>query len=339
MNEFRTTFQKRKAHPAFNPSLGLKNPHSQTILSSIGPRKRLISKRFEANRARQKSMLLNGGDGVRLEGYHNVAGDKRGAKLAILIHGWEGSHESTYMQSMAQELLDNGIDVFRLNLRDHGDTHSLNREIFNSTLIDEVINAIADLQTRIEYQETYLVGFSLGGNFCLRVASMRQNQSVSLRRVIAFCPVIHASQSNVVLNQRSNYLYGKYFVRKWKRSLRKKLEHWPEFEYASSLASMNTLDEMNRQLIPKYTSFKDLETYFDAYAITGERMAETIAPCHLFFAKDDMIIPVEGIDELAINPDLHVTVTEHGGHCGYIKNWKWDCWQDEQALKLIQEDL
>lgn len=337
MSEINSTFQKSKLSDEFKPAFGLRNPHSQTILSSVGFRKRLISKRFQPYVSAQRQMLLSGGEDVRLVGYLNQAGKRPARQLAILIHGWEGSHESTYIQSMAVELLKAGIDVFRLNLRDHGDSHHLNKALFNSTLIDEVMLAIEDLQSRLVYEQSHLIGFSLGGNFSLRVGAMAHELDISLNSVIAFCPLVHAAQSNLSLNQASNFVYGRYFVRKWKRSLRKKLEHWPEYDYADKLNSLKTLHEMNEALVPAYTDFKDTKTYFDAYAINGERMAKTIAPCYLFFAKDDMIIPIEGIHELADNPDIHITVTEQGGHCGYIKNWKWDCWQDEQALKIIQQ--
>ena len=205
MNEIREIFPKSKIAESFKPVFGLRNAHAQTILSSVGPRKAIIAKRFAKFRKHQQSMLLNGGDGVRLEGYYNRAGEEVSDKLAILIHGWEGCHDSTYMQSMAIEFLDNGIDVFRLNLRDHGDTHHLNREIFNSTLVGEVINAIEDLQSRLPYPEYHLVGFSLGGNFCLRVSAMAHEHEISLTSVVAFCPVLHAASSNVVLNQTANF--------------------------------------------------------------------------------------------------------------------------------------
>lgn len=301
----------------------------------MGPRRAIIRKRFRPYADKQTAMLLDGGDGVRLEGYLNIAKESSSTKLAILIHGWEGSHDSTYIQSMAHSLLEEGVDVFRLNLRDHGDTHHLNKEIFNSTLVEEVMNAIADLQSRLPYPQFHMVGFSLGGNFCLRVAALANDKALALTSVVAFCPVIHAGRSNVVLNQTSNFVYGKYFVRKWKRSLRKKLVHWPHYGFGDHLDSMKTLDDMNERLVPVYTPYRDLAAYFEAYAITGDRMAKTIAPCHLFFAADDMIIPINGIHELADNPDLHITITERGGHCGYIKNWKWDCWQDDQALAII----
>jgi len=184
MNEIRETLLKSKVIPTFEPSFGLRNPHSQTILSSIGPRKALVKSRFRRYDDARSVMLLDGGDGVRLQGYLNIANHKQSDKLAILIHGWEGSHDSTYMQSMAKTLLDSGVDVFRLNLRDHGDTHHLNKALFNSTLVEEVMNSIVDLQSQYSYAQNFLLGFSLGGNFCMRVAAMAQDKNLSLSCVI-----------------------------------------------------------------------------------------------------------------------------------------------------------
>ena len=335
-NKEKVTSDLTNATP-FEPPFGLRNAHVQTVFSNQGPRKVNRNRRFNTYIASQTELILDGGEGVRLQGYHNLAREIRSRHLVILLHGWEGSHESTYMKSMAGTLLNEGIDTFRLNMRDHGDSHHLNEGVFNSTLVEEVMNAIADLQSKLDYQEYSLIGFSLGGNFSLRVAAHAHEKPLSLNRVIAFCPVVHAAQSNRVLNERRNLLYGKYFVRKWRRSLRKKLEHWPEYEFGSQLSSLKTLDEMNKAFIPQYTEFKEIDAYFDAYAIDGATMADTICPCYLHFSKDDMIIPVEGVGLLADNPDLHVTVTERGGHCGFLMNWRGDSWQDLRALEIINQ--
>ena len=226
----------------FEPPFGLRNAHFQTVLSSQGPRKTNRDKRFAEYEARQSEVILNAGDGISLAGYHNKVMEEQTDQLVIMIHGWEGSHESTYMKSMAGSMLKAGYDTFRLNMRDHGDTHHLNKGVFNSTLIEEVMNAIEDLQSRLKYKKYTLVGFSLGGNFSLRVAANGHDKNISLERVIAFCPVVHAAQSNVVLNSKKNRLYGKYFVRKWRRSLRKKCEHWPEYQFCQELDKYKTLD-------------------------------------------------------------------------------------------------
>lgn len=325
------------ASPAveFEPPVALRNPHFQTIFSSVGPRRFRVRRAFRQHHARAQELILDCGEGVRLAGMLNLADDNPANKLAILIHGWEGSQDSSYMLSMSSRLLAEGVDVFRLNLRDHGETHHLNEGMFNSTLIDEVIGGIADLQARHAYPEYYLTGFSLGGNFSLRVAAQAHDRAVALDKVIAFCPVVHAGKSNVVLNSPHNWLYGGYFVRKWKRSMRKKLLYFPHYDFKHEIDSLKTLDEMNLRFVPRYTPYADLESYFNAYAIDGEAMAETICPCYLHFAADDMIIPVDDAKTLAPNPDLKITITEYGGHCGYLMNWRLDSWQDQRAADLI----
>lgn len=327
--------------PAFEPPVGLRSPHVQTVFSSIGPRKLALLKKFAPYKQHQQQMILRTCDGVRLQGFYNQAnaGQQQTVKskqLVILIHGWEGCHESSYMLSMASTLLNEGIDVFRLNLRDHGATHHLNQGIFNSTMIEEVIQAIASLQQSLVYSEYVLGGFSLGGNFALRVAAQAHDRGVSLKKCVAFCPVVNAKDSNDELLKSHNWVYGRYFVRKWKRSLNKKLKHFPSYDYSALLDSMDNLDQMNTRLIPEYTPFKNTDDYFSAYAINGNAMKDTICPCYLHFSRDDMIIPVSGAKELADNPDLHINITDYGGHCGYLMNWKLESWQDQRMLQLAK---
>jgi predicted alpha/beta-fold hydrolase len=124
-------------------------------------------------------LLLDCGDGVRLQAFHSSATRDGAAepagggarRVAILLHGWEGSAEATYVLSLGSLLLSRGYDVVRLNLRDHGATHHLNREIFHSCRLAEVVGATRALAQRFAGARLYLAGFSLGGNFMLRVAA------------------------------------------------------------------------------------------------------------------------------------------------------------------------
>ena len=92
--------------------------------------------------------VIDGGEGVRLHGMHSRVPDRPARGLALLLHGWEGSIESSYMRLTAARLLHAGFDVFRLNFRDHGDTHHLNEALFHSNRIDEVVNAAVDVERR-----------------------------------------------------------------------------------------------------------------------------------------------------------------------------------------------
>jgi len=76
--------------------------------------------------------------------------------------GWEGSQDSTYVISHARFLFDMGVSIFRLNYRDHGPTHHLNEGAFNSTLFNEIFDAVRQISEGASVP-AYLIGFSLGG--------------------------------------------------------------------------------------------------------------------------------------------------------------------------------
>jgi len=324
---------------SFKAPFGVNNSHVQTIFSSCGPRRYWLHKRYQRFKQYESSQIVECADGVRLAGIYTQSPIKQAHdKMAILIHGWEGSADSSYMLSMAASLLGQGINVFRLNLRDHGNTHHLNYDLFNSTMIDEVVSAVAQIQQYYPHKHNYLIGFSLGGNFSLRVAALASPNKVNLDSVIAYCPVIHAKHSNHLLNTQYAFVYGRYFTKKWKQSLRAKLAHFPEYDYGDVLEQATTLDELNRIFIPQYTPYQQLDDYYDAYAISGDVLKHTICPCYLHFSKDDMIIPYQDVEQIADSPDLHITLTEQGGHCGFLENWQGESWQDRRALGLIKSN-
>ena len=60
-------------------------------------------------RAASEEMLLECGDGVVLQAFHASPakrGREPGKRLAVLLHGWEGSADSTYVLSASQTLYD-----------------------------------------------------------------------------------------------------------------------------------------------------------------------------------------------------------------------------------------
>src|SRR5204863_7609974 len=110
--------------------------------------------------------------------------------LALLLHGWEGSVESSYMRLTAAQLLQRGYEVFRLNFRDHGATHHLDEGIFHSNRIDEVVHAARDVAARFAQRPLVVAGYSLGGNFALRLALRAPAAGLELAHVAAVCPVL-----------------------------------------------------------------------------------------------------------------------------------------------------
>ena len=152
----------------FQPPTYLRNAHLQTVLNTQGPRKLRawrIGRRLEST-----PVTLQAADGTRLLAELDHA-PQTATGLVVLLHGWEGSSRSSYMLTTAARLLDDGYDVLRVNLRDHGDSHHLNRGLFNSTRSPEVASALQLFAAEHDYPAMFICGFSLGASFALRIAA------------------------------------------------------------------------------------------------------------------------------------------------------------------------
>ena len=317
----------------FAPNGLLRNPHAQSILASTKLRKLRSYPRSRAMLNASKTVVLDCGAGQQLLGEH-AAHAVRSKGLITLIHGWEGSSQSTYMLSAGGSLFAAGYDVFRLNLRDHGPSHHLNRELFNSARLDEVVGAIQAIHKTYPQQWQFLAGFSLGGNFALRVAAEAAKADLQINQTVAICPVVDPAKTMIAI-EKGWWVYEKYFVRKWQKSLRKKINLYPELGYQDSLFKLKTLRDMNNYFIPNHTEFGDAADYFQAYSIAEDALVNLNAPAHIIAAQDDPIILAEDFARLAENKYLSIETKRYGGHCGFVKNYQLDSWLDERLLELI----
>jgi len=320
---------------SFAPPLILRNAHIQSIIASLRPRKLLARVKAKELLANSTEYILHCGDGVRLLGALSAGSGARQG-LVTLIHGWEGSIDSAYILSAGAVLFHNGFDVFRLNLRDHGNSHHLNRHLFNSTRLAEVVNAIAEIHRLFPHDKTYLAGFSLGGNFALRISLQAPDAGISLNAVAAICPLINPVEATRNLEDNHPF-YHRYFVKKWQKSLRKKLTIYPELGYGDTLLQLNSLTAMHDYFVPRHTDYKTTYDYFSAYRLTGEMLAKMRIRTFIIASDDDPIIRKTDIDQLGQPGPLTIIRTRYGGHCGFVKDLQLNTWADEQLLRIFSK--
>jgi uncharacterized protein len=321
----------------FRPARWLRNHHLQSILASTAWRRSRLLQQSAPLLAAARELLLDCGESVRLQCFVSTPPHATSTPV-VLLHGWEGSADSLYVLSLAQQLFERGFEVVRLNLRDHGETHHLNRDLFHSCRLPEVVGAVSALQRLAKGQPLQLVGFSLGGNFMLRVAAQAGTAGLNLAHVVAVSPVLEPGETLAAL-QRGMPGYEAYFVRKWLRSLRKKQECWPDTYDFAPLARSRDLKLMTAELVRSHTDFPSLEDYLHGYAITGERLAKLEVPASILTSLDDPIIPSRGLAKLARPPALSLTVTRHGGHCGFFERLRGPTWLERRILGLFGADL
>ncbi|MDP9013738.1 MAG: alpha/beta fold hydrolase [Pseudomonadota bacterium] len=324
----------------------LRSGQFQTTLGNLPPIQWLARRRGARLLANAEEWVLDCGAGVRLHGLLSAAdpldaaGRQGGSdetvrrRIAVVLHGWEGSADSSYVISLGAELLASGFDVLRLNLRDHGESHHLNREIFHSCRLEEVVGATRAVAHRYPDARIFLGGFSLGGNFMLRVAA-NAGAPKAIAGVVAVSPVLDPTVTLEAL-ERGSFIYRRYFVRKWSRSLRHKRRAWPDLPDFEPILRTRNLRAMTAGLVREFTDFGSLEAYLDGYAIIGTRLASLGVPATVLLADDDPMIPAADLARLAPSPGLTIVRTRHGGHCGFAESLKGPSFADRLVVENFQ---
>jgi hypothetical protein len=324
--------------PGYKPPRLLRNAHLQSVLSSIPLRR--VAGRFALERtgATHQEHIVDAGDGVRLLGCHSTIPGRAARAMVLLLHGWEGSIESGYMRHTAAQLLTRGFDVFRLNFRDHGDSHHLNEGLFHSCRLAEVVQAAAWISEKFPSPHFLAAGYSLGGNFALRLALAAPSAGVPLQHAVAVCPavdpklILHALESGMPL-------YHWYFMSKWRESLRKKRALFPHHHDFDDTVLAQDLRGLTRWLVQRHTGFAELDEYFEGYAIAGGRLSTLQLPVSVLAAADDPVIPIDTVRALQLPAHSFLEISEYGGHCGFIEGptlrgfaERWVCERLELAL-------
>ncbi|PIV32583.1 MAG: alpha/beta hydrolase [Lysobacterales bacterium CG02_land_8_20_14_3_00_62_12] len=317
----------------FHPGGWLGNPHVQSILASSGIRRLALKSSIDAFLARSVPHWLPLSPSLTLQGFWTRP-ERPARGLVMLLHGWEGSAQSTYLLSLGARLLADGYAVFRLNFRDHGDTQHLNPGIFHSCRIDEVVSALGFVAAHFAERPLAIGGFSLGGNFALRVALRAAARSIPLDYVFAVCPAIHPPHVLTAIERAPNF-YQAYFMHKWRRSLRRKQTAFPD-QYDFAWARGRNMRELTRGLVERHTDFNTLDDYLNAYSIAGEVLADLAVPGAILAAGDDPICPVADFQQIKLPATVELCITEQGGHCGFIRDLGLSSFAEDFLLQRLR---
>ncbi|KQZ59385.1 MULTISPECIES: alpha/beta fold hydrolase [unclassified Lysobacter] len=307
----------------YRPPRWLRNAHLQSLLGSSPLRRRRAEQRLAELGATTTEHLIDGGEGVRLHGLHSIVPGTESRGLVLLLHGWEGSAESNYMRMTAAELLGRGFEVFRLNFRDHGDTHHLNEGLFHSNRIGEVLHAARDVTQRFPRRPMSVAGYSLGGNFALRLALQAPEAGLPLTYAAAICPVLDPARTMDAMEQGLP-IYLWYFERKWRGSLARKRELFPQFHDFDDSTLGLRMRSLTQWMVERHTEYGTLDRYFDGYSVAADRLSRLQVPVSILMAEDDPVIPVEGFRALTLPPNAQLEIAPWGGHCGFLESARLD---------------
>lgn len=281
-----------------------------------------------------QEVILNPIEDVRLQGFYSRQSSGQSKGLVMLLHGWEGSVNSAYILGTGKFLYNQGYSVFRLNYRDHGDSHHLNAGLFYAVLLDEVFHAVRQVSEYESELPFYLAGFSMGGNFALRIARKCAESPVpNLSHVVSISPVLDPEKSTYAIDEVPLLRY--YFRKKWQRSLRRKQVCFPALYDFNEVLSLGTITEMTDLMLKRYSDYKNASLYFRCYAVLKDALVDVNVPLTIITAQDDPIIPVDDFYDLNLNHQTELIVHRYGGHNGFLESLSGEAWYEQKMLEIF----
>lgn len=294
----------------FRPPWLLRNRHVQTILGHFlrGPSFRQPTiKRLVA---------VSGGDRIVLHDT-SPAGWQPGDRMAVLVHGLGGCHDSGHLRRFAHLLDPLGVRTVRVDLRGCGDGLPLARHPPHSGRSDDIRAILNEVHSWSPASLLLLVGVSLGANTVLKLTGEAASEPVpGLERVAALGPPVDLRRCSALMEQRRNRFYNRYFAGLLVANALKRRHYFPELPRVQ-FPRKTTLRVFDELYTAPLNGFADADDYYTR-ASSAPLIPRIRVPTLILTARDDPFIAVEPLEELLLPPQVELRVVKHGGHLGFV---------------------
>lgn len=317
----------------FIPPKWLRNSHLQTI-GTLRPRRFPLLPVDEIR-------LIEVAPDSRVSIQCNWQLNRQSCPTIILLHGLEGSSQSSYMLGIAEKAWIEGFNAIRMNLRNCGGTENLTPTLYNAGLSNDLAMVVEDLTQKENLSEVHISGISMGGNIALKLAGEWGSSPPSqVACLSAISPSIDLALAADAINKPSNLVYQVRFVRGLKARLRHKAHLYPEIYSTDDLKKVHSVREFDDRFTAPYCGYGNAVKYY--HQASAIRVTDQISlPTLILASKDDPFVPFDAFRSTSIsqNSFLQLISPYYGGHAGFIssRNKIEDCsWAENRVVEFAK---
>ncbi|MBN8656524.1 MAG: alpha/beta fold hydrolase, partial [Anaerolineae bacterium] len=180
----------------------------------------------------------------------------------------------------------------------------------------------------------FLLGFSMGGNFALRVARKCAAQPIpNLKHIFSVSPLLDPEKSTLAIDQHP--MLQKYFRKGWSRSLLKKQSLYPHLYNFDEGFKYTTLMAMTEWMLQHYSEYPVMRDYFRQYTLLGDALTPINVPTTIITAQDDPVIPIADFYDLKLSPTTELIIHPHGGHNGFFETFSGRLWYLKKIMSTL----
>jgi hypothetical protein len=310
-----STGNERQIESSFRPPAWLQNAHAQTIFATlpwVWPSRPLL---------RRETLELPDGDATAVDWM--IAGDSLpdAAPLLIILHGLEGSAESSYARMLMDAVLERGWRSCVLHFRDCGDYRNRLPRRYHAGETNDLRYFLSTIQAeRIASGNPgpiLAVGYSLGGNVLLKYLGESRSET-PLAAATAVCAPLDLHVCANALNIGFSKSYQYYLLKRMKRSVTQKFSrHTSAFDWRKAM-NARTFAEFDDLVTAPLHGFAGMQDYYDRCSAT-HFLGSIERPTLIINALDDPFMsPAVLPDAGSLPVNVTLEVSKNGGHVGFV---------------------
>ncbi len=319
------------AQNPFTPPWWLRNAHVQTVAARYA---RHVP-RPEGLRAERWDTP----DGDFLDVYF-LDGDPA-MPTALLLHGLEGSIDSTYFLGLIQELARRRWNVAAMEFRSCSGEMNRAARMYHSGETEDIAFVASKLIERDPNVALYVAGYSLGGNVTTKwFGEMGDGLPPNVRAGAAIsAPYDLVKSAEHMDGLRLSRFYVLHFLRKLVPKAMEKDRQHPGVIRLDRARRARTFHDFDDHATAPLHGFADARDYYTRVSC-GQFLPEVRRPLLLLSAADDPFNPGWTLPRelAAAHPYLHPLFTDFGGHCGWMQRGPdgFDFWAERRIVEFFE---
>ena len=259
-------------------------------------------------------------------------GNKR---LAIMLHGLEGSSSSQYIIGTSAALIKNGWDVAAINFRSCSGSMNNTIAMYHSGFTSDVHYFIS--QKHVDYDEIFLCGFSLGGNAIMKyLGDQKYSLNEKIKASAGTSVPCDLEGGSIMIKKMENTLYERNFLKSLTQKIKLKHRIHPDKIDVSNLNKIKTLWDFDEYYTASLHGFTDARDYYNQCS-SLQFLKNIKIPSLIINALDDTFLAKTSYPvKIAENSNfLHLMTPKYGGHVGFATFDSPNYWNENKILQFF----
>jgi hypothetical protein len=309
----------------FKPAWWLPGAHAQTIWPS------LLRTPVEI-KTREERLTLADGDFIDLAWTRGNSN-----KIVIVLHGLEGSIDSSYARGMLAAISKKGWRGVFMHFRGCSGEHNLKDRSYHSGETGDLRFLVDTLRKRHPEATLSAVGYSLGGNALLKYLGEYKDNS-HLEAAAAVSVPYTLSNSASKLEKGFSRIYQRHLLN---RLVDKTLSKFQDRQAPVDIANinkLNTFKSFDHHITAPIHGFKSGEDYYEQSS-SRQYLDKITTPTLLIHSKDDPFMSVDAIpNQGELSDSVTLELSNHGGHVGFVSGntpWNAKYWLEQRIPEFL----